>query len=220
MESTVDILQNHLPKALWETTQVVLIATLVGVVFGTIIGLVLYLTGNPLFFKNKVINSIVGFIVNSIRSLPFLILMVVLIPFVAIIFGDPYTPLGGSVSLTIAAIPFYARIAEGAFSEIDNGVLESAISTGASLGLIIKDVIFSESLPSLIRGCVLTIVSLLGYSAMLGTIGAGGIGDLAIQYGYNRYETGVLFAVIIILIVIVQIIQWLGDILANKASKG
>lgn len=219
MESTIDILKNHLPQALWETTYVVLIATVIGVFLGTLVGLLLYLTENHLFFKNAFVNNSVGFIVNCIRSLPFLILMVVLIPFVSFIFGDPYTPIGGSVSLTIAAIPFYARIAEGAFSEIDEGILEAAVSTGASIPLIIKEVIFPESLPSLIRGCVLTIVSLLGYSAMLGTIGAGGIGDLAIQYGYNRYETGVLVAVIVILILLVQVIQWIGDYFAEKCAK-
>lgn len=219
MESTIDILSNHLPQALWETFYVVFIATIIGVFVGTILGLLLYLTTNPLFFKQPIINTIVGFIINCIRSLPFLILMVVFIPLVSLLFGDPYTPLGGAVSLTIAAIPFYARIAEGAFSEINLGVIEAAIATGASLPLIFKEVLFPEALPTLIRGCVLTIVSLLGYSAMLGTIGAGGIGDLAIQYGYNRYETGVLIAVILLLIVIVQIIQWCGDYLANKYTK-
>lgn len=219
MESTIDILKNYLPQALWETFYVVFIATVIGVLLGTILGLLLYLTANPLFFKQSLINTIVGFIINCIRSLPFLILMVVLIPFVSLLFGDPYTPLGGAVSLTIAAIPFYARIAEGAFSEINTGVLEAALATGASLLLIFKEVLFPEALPALIRGCVLTIVSLLGYSAMLGTIGAGGIGDLAIQYGYNRYETGVLIAVIFLLIMIVQMIQWCGDYLANKYTK-
>lgn len=219
METTMDILKNHLLQALWETFYMVLIATVIGVVLGGLIGLLLYLTANSLFFKNTFVNTVVGFIVNSIRSLPFLILMVVLIPFVSILFGDPYTPIGGSVSLTIAAIPFYARISEGAFSEVDEGVLEAAVATGAGTLLIIREVLLPESLPSLIRGLVLTIISLLGYSAMVGTIGAGGIGDLAIQYGYNRYETGVLFTVILLLIIIVQLIQWLGDFLAEKVTK-
>ena len=164
------------------------------------------------------LNVIVGFIVNAIRSLPFLILMVVLIPVAQLILGDPYTPTGGAISLSIAAVPFFARIAESAFSEVDPGLLESAISTGATTRQIIVDAVFPQALPSFIRGVVLTIISLIGYSAMVGTIGAGGIGDMAIQYGYNRYETGVLVVIVIILIVIVQIIQWIGDWFARKVT--
>ena len=123
-----------------------------------------------------------------------------------------------AISLSIAAVPFFARIAESAFSEVDPGLLEAAISTGATTRQIIVDAIFPQALPSFIRGVVLTIISLIGYSAMVGTIGAGGIGDMAIQYGYNRYETGVLVVIVIILIVIVQIIQWIGDWFARKVT--
>lgn len=216
MDSTLEILQNNLPEALWETFYMVAISTVIGVVFGTALALVLYLTRSQLFFKNRVFNAVVGFVVNAIRSMPFLILMVVLIPLVQILIGDPYTPLGGAISLSIAAIPFFARVAESSFSEVSPGLLEAAISTGASTWHIITGAIFPQALPSLMRGLVLTIISLLGYSAMVGTIGAGGIGDLAIQYGYNRYETGVLIAIVVILIVLVQIIQWIGDALAKK----
>lgn len=219
MNQTLDILKTELPKALWETTQMVTISTLIAIIFGGLIGLLLFFLSNPLFVSNKFIHLTVGFIVNAIRSLPFLILMVVLIPLSVLIVGDPYTPAGATVSLTIAAIPFFARIAEGAFSEIDNGVLEAAIASGADLRLIFTDVLLPESLPSLIRGIVLTLISVLGYSAMVGTIGAGGVGNVAIQYGYNRYEIGVLIAIIIILILLVQIIQWFGDKLAQIASK-
>lgn len=216
---TWEIIQLELPKAMWETTQMVFFSTLIAVVIGGALGLFLYFTSNPLFTKPTIVHPILSFLVNAIRSLPFLILMVVLIPVAKWLIGDPYTPLGGTVSLTVAAIPFYARIAEGAFSEVDHGILEAAISTGASNRLIVKRVLIPESLPSLIRGFVLTIISLIGYSAMLGTIGAGGIGDLAIQYGYYRYETDVLLIVIVILIIIVQLIQWTGDFFAKKALK-
>lgn len=215
MDSTFEILQQNLPKALWDTFWMVAVSTIIGIVLGTALALVLYLTRSTLFFKNATVNNVVGFIVNAIRSLPFLILMVVLIPLVQLIIGDPYTPTGGAISLSIAAIPFFARVAESSFSEVDPGLLEAAISTGATTRQIIFEAIFPQSLPSLIRGVVLTIISLLGYSAMVGTIGAGGIGDLAIQYGYNRYETGVLIAIVVILIVLVQIIQWIGDALAK-----
>lgn len=216
---TWEIIQLELPKALWETAQMVLVSTLIAVVIGGAFGLFLYFSSNPLFAKQTIFYPVLSFVVNAVRSLPFLILMVVLIPVAKWLIGDPYTPAGGTVSLTVAAIPFYARIAEGAFSEVDHGILEAAISTGASKRLIFKGVLLPEGLPSLIRGFVLTIISLIGYSAMVGTIGAGGVGDLAIQYGYYRYETGVLVIIIVILIIIVQLIQWLGDYLAKKALK-
>ena len=216
MEETLEILQDNLGQALIDTAYMVVVSAIIGVVLGTLVALLLYLTENRLFTPNHALNVIVGFIVNAIRSLPFLILMVVLIPVVQLILGDPYTPTGGAISLSIAAVPFFARIAESAFSEVDPGLLEAAISTGATTRQIIVDAVFPQALPSFIRGVVLTIISLIGYSAMVGTIGAGG--DMAIQYGYNRYETGVLVVIVIILIVIVQIIQWVGDWLARKVT--
>lgn len=219
MDTTIDILQHNLPKALADTFFMVGVSTVIGVLFGAIIGLVLFLTSHPLFLQQKLINTVAGFLVNALRSLPFLILLVVLIPFLAFVLGDPYTPAGGAIALSIAAIPFYARIAESSFAEIDHGILEASVAAGAGTGLIIREVILPESLPSLIRGVVLTIISLLGYSAMVGTIGAGGIGDLAIQYGYYRYETLVLVVIIVLLIVLVQLIQWIGDLLAKAFTK-
>lgn len=219
MTETIEILKTNLPKALWETFFMVGTSAVIGVVFGLLIGLVLFLVSNRLFYRNKALHHVADFIVNAIRSLPFLILLITLIPVSALLIGDPYTPAGGAIALSIAAIPFYARIAESAFAEIDYGVLEASIASGASTGQIIREVILPESLPALIRGFVLTLISLLGYSAMVGTIGAGGIGDLAIQYGYYRYETAILIFVIVLLIVIVQIIQWIGDACANYFSK-
>ena len=216
MNDTIEILRENLGRALWETCTMVGIATVVGVVFGTALAVVLYLTQARLFTPNRLVNTIVGFAVNAIRSLPFLILLVVLIPLIQLIIGDPYTPTGGAIALSIAAIPFFARIAESAFAEVDPGLLEAAVSTGAPLRQIISGAVFPQALPSFIRGIVLTVISLLGYSAMVGTIGAGGIGDLAIQYGYNRYETGVLIAIVVLLVLLVQLIQWAGDRLALR----
>ena len=219
MEETLEILQDNLGQALIDTAYMVVVSAIIGVVLGTLVALLLYFDRKiVLFAPNHALNVIVGFIVNAIRSLPFLILMVVLIPVAQLILGDPYTPTGGAISLSIAAVPFFARIAESAFSEVDPGLLEAAISTGATTRQIIVDAVFPQALPSFIRGVVLTIISLIGYSAMVGTIGAGGIGDMAIQYGYNRYETGVLVVIVIILIVIVQIIQWIGDWFARKVT--
>ena len=197
MNETLEILQQNLGKALLDTAYMVVVSAIVGVVLGTAVALLLYLTENRLFTPNRAVNVIIGFLVNAIRSLPFLILMVVLIPVAQLILGDPYTPTGGVISLSIAAVPFFARIAESAFSEVDPGLLEAAISTGATTRQIIFEAIFPQALPSFIRGVVLTIISMIGYSSMVGTIGAGGIGDMAIQYGYNRYETGVLVAIVV-----------------------
>lgn len=216
MSDTAEILREHLGKALWDTCTMVGIATVVGVVFGTALAVVLYLTQARLFTPNRLVNTVVGFVVNAIRSLPFLILLVVLIPLIQLCIGDPYTPAGGAIALSIAAIPFFARIAESAFADVDPGLLEATVSTGAPLRQIIAGAVFPQALPSFIRGIVLTVISLLGYSAMVGTIGAGGIGDLAIQYGYNRYETGVLIAIVMLLVLLVQLIQWAGDRLALR----
>ncbi|MEG0078314.1 MULTISPECIES: methionine ABC transporter permease [Enterococcus] len=215
MAETVEILQNHLPKALADTFYMVAVATIIGVVIGGLIGLLLFLANNVLFYQNIILHKTVGFLVNAIRSLPFLILLVTLIPFLAAILGDPYTPTGAAISLSIAAIPFFARVAEGAFAEVEAGILEASVAQGATTKQIVLGVIIPESLPGLIRGVVLTIISLLGYSAMVGTIGAGGIGDLAIQYGYYRYETMVLVVIILLLVIVVQLIQWSGDRLAQ-----
>lgn len=218
MNDTIDILRTNLGKALIDTAYMVAVSTVIGVVLGTLVALLLYVTRNRLFLPNRAVNAVVGVIVNAIRSLPFLILMVVLIPVVQLLIGDPYTPTGGAISLSIAAVPFFARVAESAFSEVDSGLLEAAVSTGATMRQIIVGAVFPQALPSFIRGVVLTIISLIGYSAMVGTIGAGGIGDMAIQYGYNRYETGVLVAIVVILIVLVQLIQWAGDAFARRVT--
>lgn len=130
MSDTAEILREHLGKALWDTCTMVGIATVVGVVFGTALAVVLYLTQARLFTPNRLVNTVVGFVVNAIRSLPFLILLVVLIPLIQLCIGDPYTPAGGAIALSIAAIPFFARIAESAFADVDPGLLEAAVSTG------------------------------------------------------------------------------------------
>ncbi|MEE8667584.1 MAG: methionine ABC transporter permease [Bifidobacterium mongoliense] len=218
MNETWTILQENLPQALADTAYMVVVSGVVGVALGSAIGFGLFLTGNRLFYPNRVVNGIVGFVVNAIRSLPFLIVLVVLIPVAQWLTGDPYTPTGGAISLSIAAIPFFARIAEGAFSEVDHGLLEASQATGASTWHILWGVMLPQALPSLVRGIVLTVISLIGFSAMVGAIGAGGIGDMAIQYGYNRYDTGVLVAIVVILVVLVQVIQWIGDRVAARLT--
>lgn len=209
--STWQILQSHLPQALLETLYMVVISAVVGVVLGGLVGVLLYLTENRLLCPNRVVNAIVGFIVNAIRSLPFLILLVVLIPVVQFFLTDPYTPSGGAIALSVAAVPYFARLSESSFSEVDPGIVEASVSTGATMPQILWGAVYPQARPSLVRGIVIMVITLIGSSAMVGTIGAGGIGDMAIQYGYNRYETGVLAVIVVILIVIVQVIQWFGN---------
>ena len=218
-QNTIEILQSELLLELGRTFIMVGVSTLLGVMIGGLLGLLLCLTSSDLFFKNKWLNRITGVIVNMIRSFPYIILLIVLLPLSAVIVGTKIGTAAATVPLTIAAIAFFARLAEGAFSEVDRGVLEAAIASGARLSLIFKDVLFVEALPGLIRSITITIISLIGYSAMAGTVGGGGIGDFAIRYGYHRYELGVMFVTVIVIIVIVQLIQWIGDKLAERAMK-
>lgn len=219
MYSTLEILKNELGKAVIDSLGMIGIAMFLSILIGGLIGLILYLTSNQLFFKNKIINIIAGMFVNIVRSLPFVILLVLLIPLTKRLVGTSIGPTAAAVPLSIAAVAFFARLAEGAFSEVDKGVLEAVIASGAKLGLILKDVLIVEALPSLIRGITVTLVSLIGYSAMAGIVGGGGIGDLAIRFGYYRYETGVMITTVLILILLVQGIQIAGDKLSRVFSK-
>lgn len=219
MSETFEIIESEFAQASIETFQMVLISMVAAAIVGTLIGLVLHLTSNPLFFKNRIINGIAGTIVNIIRSMPFIILIIVLIPFTRMIVGTSIGAVAASVSLSIASIAFFARLVEGAFSEVDKGVIEAAVATGASTFLIIRKVLFVEATPALIRALTVTFVSIIGYSAMAGAVGGGGIGNLAIMYGYNRYQTGVLLFTVVVLIIIVQLGQWIGDKIALAFTR-
>lgn len=218
-ERSVQILERNLLDAILDTFYMVSISTIIAVIIGGLIGLLLFLTGHSLFSKKTIIYNGIGFIINVIRSLPFIILMFVLTPLAVAISGTRIGWESATISLTIAAIAFFTRIAESAFLEIDNGVLEASIATGASIPLILWEVVIPEALPSLIRGVAITLISLIGFSAMAGAVGAGGVGDLAIQYGYSIYNPLVIFVTVFILIIIVQALQYFGDMLANATSK-
>ncbi|WP_058308417.1 methionine ABC transporter permease [Gracilibacillus massiliensis] len=218
MASIIELLPE-LNVAFFETLLMVGIALLVAIFIGLPLGIVLYVTDKGLFLENSWIKGIVGVVINLIRSIPFIILLVFLLPFTQWLVGETIGPLAASVSLSVAAIPFYARIVESAAREVDKGVIEAAIAVGASPWMIIKDIIFPEAKPGLISGLTITAISLIGYSAMAGTIGGGGIGDLAIRYGYYRYDDTVMFTTVILLIVLVQFIQYLGDFIAKTVNK-
>ncbi|WP_156781771.1 methionine ABC transporter permease [Leptospira tipperaryensis] len=206
-------------KAFVQTFWMLGISLSTAILFGIPLGLLIYLTDKGIFIRNSWIHSFLNTIANLVRSIPFVILLVALLPITQWITGTTIGPLSASVPLSVAAIPFLARLVEAALREIPEGVLEAAVSTGASLTLIIREILLPEALPGIVSGITLTTVSLLGFSAMAGIVGGGGIGDLAIRFGYYRYEDGIMFATVAILILLVQLIQWFGDAIRKKVDK-
>lgn len=216
--SFIDLLPDML-TAFRETLYMVGLSLLVSIVLGIPIGILLFVSGKGLFYENRFISIVVGFISNLIRSIPFLILLVLLLPFTELLLGSTIGPTAAAVPLSVAAIPFYARLVESSLREVNKGVIEAAIATGAKPWFIIREVLLPEAKPGILSGLTITAISLLGFSAMAGTVGGGGIGDLAIRFGYYRYDNEVLFTTVIILIVLVQIIQLIGDWAARKVDK-
>lgn len=217
-DSIIQLLPD-LGKAFVQTLYMVGISLFAAIILGLPIGILLFVTDKGLFLENAFTKNVLGFIVNMIRSIPFIILLVTLLPLTKLIVGSTIGPTAASVSLSIAAIPFFARLVETALREIDKGVIEAAISIGATPWMIIKDVLLPEAKSGIIQGVNITAISLVAYSAMAGTVGGGGIGDLAIRFGYYRYDNTVMFTTVIILICLVQIIQYGGDFIAKKVDK-
>ena len=209
----------NLLKGTAETLYMVGVSTLFTVILGLPLGVLLVITDRKGLIAAPTLNQILGSIVNIARSLPFIILLVIVIPFTRLLVGTSIGVTAAIVPLSLAAIPFFARVAETGLREVDRGLVEAAQAMGCSTWQIILKVLIPEALPSLILGTALTIISLISYSAMAGAIGGGGLGDLAIRYGYQRYETDVMIATVILLIVLVQGIQILGDKLAQKVSR-
>jgi len=206
-------------EAFFQTIYMIAISLIIAVVIGLPVGILLYVTDKGLFLENRFIQNILGFIVNMIRSIPFIILLVALIPLTKALVSTTIGPTAASVSLSVAAIPFFARIVENALREIDKGVIEAAVAAGATPWMIIKDVLLLEAKSGIISGITMTLISLIGFSAMAGTVGGGGIGDLAIRFGYYRYDNTIMIATVVILIVLVQLIQLLGDLLSKAVDK-
>ena len=208
-----------LKVATLETLSMVLLSTGFTVLLGLPLGVILVVTSKGHLLENQILNSLLSYIVNIARSLPFIILMIFIIPFTRLVVGTSIGTRAAIVPLVVAAIPFFARIVESALKEVDGGVIEAAIAMGASPLQIIVRVLIPEALPSLILGTTITIINLLGYSAMAGAVGGGGIGDLAIRYGYHRFQTDVMLMTILVLIVLVQGIQSSGNLIANRVLK-
>ena len=195
--------------ALKETLIMVFTSTIFAVILGFIPAILLTVTANDGLKPNKIIYNILDFIVNTLRSFPFVILMVIIVPLTRFIVGKSIGTTAAIVPLTIAAAPFVARVIESSLREVDKGVIEAAKAFGASNFQIIFKVMLKEAIPSIMSGITLTIISIVGYSAMAGAIGGGGLGDVAIRYGYQRFQTDVMVVTCIILIIVVQLLQLL-----------
>jgi len=206
-------------SAFIQTIYMISISLVVAILIGLPIGIFLYITDKGLFLENRVLQNVLGFVVNLVRSIPFIILLVALIPLTDFLVGTTIGPTAASVSLSVAAIPFFARIVETALREIDKGVIEAAIAAGATPWMIIKEVLLLEARSGIISGVTLTLISLIGFSAMAGTVGGGGIGDLAIRFGYYRYDNTIMISTVLILVILVQIIQFAGDFIAKLVDK-
>ncbi|WPC44720.1 methionine ABC transporter permease [Clostridium sp. JS66] len=213
------MINEILLPALLETVQMVLISTFLAVAIGFIPAIILVLTDESGLKPNKVVYKTLDFIINTLRSFPFLILMISIFPLTKLIVGTSIGTNAAIVPLTIAAAPFAARVIESSMKEVDNGVIEAAKSFGSSNWQIIYKVILKEAFPSIILGITLTVISVVGYSAMAGAIGGGGLGNVAINYGYYRFKTDIMIYTVVILIVLVQVFQSLGTFIYRKLSK-
>lgn len=206
-------------KATQETLWMVAASGAVATLLGLPLGVLLAVTGKGDLLEAPAFNRIAGAIVNVARSTPFIILVVAIIPFTRLIAGTTIGTNAAIVPLTVAAAPFIARIVEGAVREVDRGLIEAAEAMGATPFQIIRKVLLPEALPAITLGLTLAIVSLIGYSAMVGAVGGGGLGDLGIRYGYQRFLPEVMLAVVITLVILVQIVQSAGDRIARRVNK-
>ena len=207
---------NLLLKGTWETVLMTFVSGFFGFSLGLPIGIFLFLTRKGQLLENKLINQILAFFVNVFRSIPFIILIVWMIPFTRSLVGTSIGVAAALVPLSIGAAPFIARLVENSLLEIPEGLIEAARSMGAKPSQIIFKVLLPEALPSLINAATITLITLVGYSAMGGAVGAGGLGQIGYQYGYVGYDTFIMNTVLILLIIIVFIIQFTGDFLSKK----
>lgn len=213
-----------IPLELWHTLYMVFCSTFIALFFGLPLGTLLALTSPGHLRENRLVYKGLGWIVNIGRSFPFAILMVAIIPFTRFLIGTSLGTTAAIVPLSIAAIPFVARLVEAALKEVDKGLIEAAVVMGSSTSQTIFKVLLPEALPSLILGITTTMINLVGYSAMAGTMGGGGLGKIAIQYGYQRFNFPIMMITVILLIIIVQLIQSIGQFsshyLNRKRAKG
>ena len=206
-------------EGIFVTLYMTLATTFMGYVLGLPMGIALVITAPKGLRPNKIIYKVLDVVVNVVRSFPFLILLIVIQPFTKIIVGKSYGPTATIVPLTLSAAPFIARMVESSLLEVDHGVIEAAQSMGANLRTIIWKVMIGEAKTSLIVNVTIALGTILGYSAMAGIVGGGGLGDIAIRYGYYRYDSSIMWVTVVLLIVLVQLMQYVGMKLSKKLDK-
>lgn len=210
---------NMILTSTLETLYMVFFSTIFSLLIGFPIGILLVITKEGGILERPKLNKILEVLINTLRSFPFIILMILVFPLSRIIVGTTIGSTAAIVPLSISAAPFVARMIEGALNEVDKGLIEASSSMGASNLTIIFKVMIPETMPHIIHGLTVTVISLIGFSAMAGTIGAGGLGDLAIRFGYQRFKTDIMVYSVIVIIIVVQIIQSIGNYLVNRSKK-
>jgi len=210
--------QELLLNATGETLYMVLLSALFTVAIGLPVGVLLFLTRPKGILPNRAISLLLNTLVNTGRALPFVVLLIALIPFTRLLIGTTLGSTAAVVPITLGAFPFFARIVENALDEVDRGRIEAVVSMGGTLWHIVSRVLLPEALPALVAGVTLTIVMLIGFSAMAGVVGGGGLGDLAIRYGYQRFDNQIMAATIVVLLALVMLIQKLGDRLVRSLA--
>lgn len=214
-----ETIRNMLLEGTWATLYMTLVSTLFGYIIGLPMGIILAITDKEGIKPNTVVYKLLDFVVNLTRSIPFLILLILVMPLTKFIVGQSYGSTATIVPLTLAAAPFIGRMVESSLKEVDKGVIEAAQSMGAGTITVIWKVLLAEARTSLLVGVTIAVGTILGYSAMAGVVGGGGLGDIAIRYGYYRYETGIMIITIIILVILVQILQGIGMMLSKKLDR-
>ncbi|MFI0896467.1 methionine ABC transporter permease [Streptomyces sp. NPDC020983] len=209
-------------QALWDTLRMVGWSTAVTVAAGLPIGVLLVLTDRDGLLRSaagSVVNKVLGAVVNLGRSLPFVILMIALMSFTRAVVGTTIGWQAAVVPLSVGAVPFFARLVETSLREVDRGLVEAVRSMGGSTWTVVRKVLLPEALPSLVAGATTTVIALVGYSAMAGVVGGGGLGDLALRYGYQRFETGFMWVIVAVLVVLVTLVQLAGDLAARAVAR-
>ena len=206
-------------KGTGATLYMTLVSTLIAYLLGLPMGIALVVTAPGGLKPNKVLYKVIDVVVNIVRSIPFLILLMLVIPFTRWVVGRSYGATATIVPLSLAAAPFVARLVESSLLEVDHGVIEAAQSMGAGIGTIIWKVLLAEARTSLIVGGTIALGTILGYSAMAGVVGGGGLGDIAIQYGYRRYQADIMIVTVVLLVLLVQVLQWIGTRLSKKLDR-
>ncbi|MGE5676951.1 MAG: methionine ABC transporter permease [Pseudomonadota bacterium] len=218
LESAAKLIEL-VPGPLFETVYMVFASTLLSVAFGLPLGLIVVISREGGLWQHPMLNKALNVLINITRSLPFIILMIAVFPLSKLIVGKRIGTTAAIVPLTIAAIPFFARLVESSINELSHGIVEAALSMGANPWQVIIKVLIPEALPSIVSGVTLTVINLIGYSAMAGAIGGGGLGDLAIRFGYQGFQEDIMIGTVIVLIIIVQLVQMAGNALYSRLQK-